>query len=220
MKFSMIDHRLKLTEEQWVVSLVNTADTDNLKERLGGHAKIIIEGIEHGEFFLGEYHIFEVPTDAPLTFFQRATTYLPYCMQNIPHAYRVIVKEFRKESDIPRKKVAEHRQINAQKNYLSWEISKTSTMQMVRVIKQEKADIEREFRPTQSLLQHFGPHSIFSVRHSEQTETGVSSKPYITHHHNCITWTKERLELAGIENARSLLEYKKAVPYFQIGSWK
>ncbi len=183
---SKVDKNFEFNKDKWVVSLINTKG--GCKGAIGGHAKIIVEGLKEipdssffsTQLFVAEYHIMEanrIPED----------TWIPQAMRNTQCNYIVLHSE--------RNEYREGKEVQyAQAGSDSWYLDSEKVNDMIKNIKDESRQINEG--ETQANFEYFGKWSCFS-------KVGG---------YNCITWAEEKLAIAGGGNGKMLLDSSKGIP--------
>lgn len=172
---SKIDITKQFNEEVWVVSVLNTGD------KLGGHAMIVVEGMQknsgfHSQLFVGQYDILAVPTEN-----QDAVINKKGCITD--------VRCF--EADQCQRSYEEY----ASKSYF---IDPNEAKKMIISIKKDKeiCDKAKRGEGEYPLYQYVGTIHPLS-------DTGMG--------HNCASWCVEKLKEGGINLDVSFAKPKSLV---------
>lgn len=172
MPYSVYNDELEFSEHEWVVSLINTKK--GLDGMLGGHAKIVVEGIRRNasdlfatELFIAEYHIMEAEA-IPIE------SWIPQALRNTHCRYIVA---WREENRYTRER-EQYRAIQARS---CGALVPSEVMRMIENIKQEQHDITTgEKIPN---FQYAGEFCFYSYKGG----------------HNCTTWVEEKLRMIGAD---------------------
>lgn len=203
---SKVNPTFEFNESKWVVSLINTGD------KLGGHAKIIVEGIttesikktenhtffskdNNSNLFVAEYHIMEA-LEANEQFQENPKySHIPQFLKNTQCKYviRWTERDYYKED-----KGKQYSQSHSQ----SWYTPPEAVWAMIKDIKEESQRCDN--REQDAEFQYAGKWCLYSYNGG----------------HNCTTWAEEKLAIAGVGNGIIKLDSIKAIPEVHVSNWK
>jgi hypothetical protein len=191
MAYSKYNSKLEVNENNWVVSLINTKT--GIEGALGGHAKIVVEGVKRRSFalldtepYIAEFHIAEAN-------YIREETWIPQCFRNTKCDYAIYYSE----------KLAYDR---IDKQYAKlWArsvggISPQTAEIMIQNIKAEFNDTTARDRAS-GRFQYAGNWCFYNYNGG----------------HNCTTWAEEKLNLIGL-GCYLITDSSKASPSLHVSS--
>lgn len=201
------NNRLKITENNWVVSMLNTGGII-----FGGpHSKLIVEGLlpnpisKELELFIGEYHIMESNS------LEQTGFLCPPGLTNVRGKSVIIMSEYKrygvnlekeKQSDEDEKKKLKNTKLNQYANCSSrgWIVSRENVINMIDNIKDEKKNYDD--KGNYKDFQYGGNWRYWPL--SQFWSSGTA--------HNCTTWCIEKLQVAKVGINIKPTDVIKAVP--------
>jgi hypothetical protein len=205
MPYSKYNDQLEFSEDEWVVSLINTKS--DYSGVLGGHAKIVVEGVRRvpisgqtgmfaTEKFIGEYHIMDsgqVQEEQWNTWVPEVLrNRVPQVLMNTKSTYLVAYKETNEY-------FLSDDKLKAVQSRSRGGLKQQEVMKMIQNIKQEQQDVN-EGRNSAN-FQYAGNWCWSNYKGG----------------HNCTTWAEEKLNIIGI-GQYLVTDSSKASPYLHVNS--
>lgn len=175
---SRINSAYEFKEDLWVISLINTGTI------LGGHSKIVIEGIKENSLYIVECHAMVIPDEN-----EDNESSLPQAFRNTKGTLRPLISE--KDNYKDEQKLTQYSTSTSTSYYIA-------PANADLIINEVKKQIEEFNTGNYMPYQYSGDNRIKFFGSNDG--------------HNCTTWAESILKIGGIERGALPLDYLKALP--------